>query len=314
MLKELRRTGLGGRVSDITAGNAANSNSGPHARGMLITTLGVIVLSPDTLLLRLIETDGMTILVWRGLLMGLTLLAYLALRHRGGVVGEFRRIGRWGLVAAVLFAVNSLFFVTSVMLTTVANTLLIISAAPLFAALWSWLFLREQVRSRTWAAIAAGFAGMLIIFGGSLGGGSLVGDLCAVGTACFLAGNLTVLRHVRAINMLPALALAGFLFALAALPFAGELALSARDTVLLVLLGVVIVPLSFALITTGPRYLPAAEVSLIMLLEAILGPLWVWLVIGEVPPAATFAGGAVILATLAIHSLAALRSGETEPA
>lgn len=302
-------------MSDTTrpAGSLAD-DTGLHARGMLITTLGVLVLSPDTLLLRLLEADRATILFWRGLLMGLALVAYLAARHRRDVVGVFRRIGGWGLFAASLFAINSLFFVSSVMLTTVANTLLIISAAPLFAALWSRLFLGERVRPRTWAAIIAGFGGMLIIFGGSVGGGALLGDLFAVGTACFLAGNLTVVRHVRAINMLPALALAGFLIALAVLPFTGTLALSERDTGIMLVLGLVVVPLAFGLITTGPRYLPSAEVSLIMLLEAILGPLWVWMVIDEVPAPATFAGGAVILATLAVHSLVALRRGDPETA
>lgn len=296
----------------IKTPRSVNEQTRLHARGMLITAGGVLVLSPDTLLLRLLEADRLTILFWRGMLMALALGAWLTLRHRGRVFAQFRRIGPWGLFAALLFAVNSLFFVTSVMLTSVANTLLIISAAPLFAALMSWVFLRERVRTRTWIAIAAGFGGMLIIVGGSVGGGSLAGDLCAVGTACFLAGNLTVVRHVRSINMLPALALAGVLMALAVLPFAGELALSPRDTGLLLLLGVVVVPLAFGLITTGPRYLPSAEVSLIMLLEAILGPLWVWLVIGEVPPATTFAGGSVIVATLVIHSLVALRRGEPE--
>ncbi|NJN06071.1 MAG: EamA family transporter, partial [Rhodobacteraceae bacterium] len=82
---------------------------------------------------------------------------------------------------------------------------------------------------------------------------------------------------------------------------------TARDLALLLVLGLVIMPVSFGLITAGPRYLPAAEVGLLMLLETVLGPLWVWLVIGETPASGTFLGGAIVLTTLVVHSLVGLR-------
>lgn len=279
-----------------------------HLRGTLLATVGVVVLSPDGLILRLIEADRWTVVFWRGLLMGTAIALFIALRHGRAALRKARAVGWRGVLAGALFAGSTVFFVSSITLTAVANTLVIVSAAPLFGAVMSYLFLHETLPIRTWIAIVTAVLGILVIFSGNLGGGALLGDLCAVGTAFCMAGNLVVIRHARAVNMLPAMVLSGVLAALVVFPAATPLALGASDAVLLALLGLVVLPVSFGLITVAPRYIPAPEVSLIMLLEAILGPLWVWLVIGEVPNTATFAGGGLVLATLAAHSLLRLRS------
>lgn len=274
---------------------------------MLMATLGVIVLSPDGLILRLVEVDRWSVVFWRGLLMAVALTAFIVLRHRGAAARQARAVGRRGLLAAALFAASTVLFVSSITLTTVANTLVIVSAAPLFGAVMSYLFLHERLPLHTWLAILAAVLGILVIFHGSLGGGALVGDLCALGTAFCMAGNLVVIRHARAVSMLPAMALSGVLAAVFVLPLASPLALTMRDAGLLLLLGLIVLPVSFGLITTAPRYIPAPEVSLIMLLEAILGPLWVWLALAEVPGPETFVGGGVVLGTLAVHSSLTLR-------
>lgn len=294
-----------------------------HLRGLLMTVFAVIVLSPDALIVRLIEADRWTLLWWRGLLMAIGLGLYLLLRHRGQAVARARSIGALGLLSAVLFTFSTILFVTSITLTAAANTLVIVSAAPLFAALFSRLFLKEPVPWRTWAAVAVAIAGITVIFAGNLGGSiavmetgeaagegiphSLWGDICAVGTACFLAGHLVVARRSRPVSMVPAVALSGLIVAAMMTPIAAPLQVTAEDMVLLLVLGLVIMPVSFGLITDGPRYLPAAEVSLILLLETVLGPFWVWLALGEVPDAQTFVGGAVVLITLVIHAILGLR-------
>jgi drug/metabolite transporter (DMT)-like permease len=275
-------------------------------RGLVLALTGVLVLSPDTLLIRLLESERWVILFWRGLLMALTLGVYFALRDRAAVLMRVRAIGRLGLLAAAFFAVNSILFVTAVTLTSVANTLVIISAAPLFAAFLSFTFLREYIPVRTWVAVTVALAGIALIFSGSLRTGAWLGDLCALGTACFFAGHLTIVRRARKIDMVPTIAVSGLIVAIVATllaPAPGPLPVSARDFVLLLLLGLVILPVSFSLIVRAPRFLPVAEVSLIVLLEAILGPLWVWLALGETPASETFLGGALVLGTLITHEL-----------
>jgi len=278
-----------------------------HVRGLLMVTVGILVLSPDALIIRLVLADPWTLLWWRGLLTAVGLAAFLFVRNGRRTGAKVLAIGRLGLLSTPLFAGSTILFVTSVSLTTAANTLVIVSAAPLFAAIFSRLFLGESVPLRTWFAVVAGVAGIAIIFAGSLGGGSLLGDLCAFGTAAFLAGHLVVARHARPVSMVPAVAMSGLLVAAVMTPLAAPFAITSQDFVLLLVLGLVIMPISFGLITVGPRYLPAAEVSLIMLLEAVFGPLWVWMAVGEVPASGTFLGGAVVLATLITHAVLGLR-------
>ena len=298
---------LTGRGGPMQLGRA--NGEGSYARGLALATAGIVLLSPDSLLIRLIETDVWTLLFWRGLLSALTLGAFLAFRYRAGTVSAFGAIGGLGVVAAVLMAGSTVLFVTSIRLTTVANTLVIFSAAPLFSAALSRVFLGETVPRLTWAAVIAVFAGIAIIFAGSLGGGALVGDLSAVGAPFCFAGALVIFRRARAVDMTPTIVLMGLVLAVGAAPLAAPLAVDARALAYLLVLGALVVPVSFALMVTAPRYLPAPDVALVTLLVAVLGPLWVWLALAEVPARETFLGGAVILITLILRSAAGLRRG-----
>lgn len=284
-----------------------------HVRGLVLTVLGVIVLSPDALLVRLIGADTWTLLWWRGLLMGVALTLYLSARTPGGVAGGVRALGAVGFLSVPLFAGTVILFVVSLALTQAANTLLILSTAPLFAAVFGRVVLGEAVPRRTWMAIAAGISGTVVIVAGSLGGGAVWGDLCAVGSAACIAGHFVVARHRRAVSIVPAVALSGFLICAVATAGAAPMAVTGVDLALLAVLGLVVVPVSHVLITEGPRYLPAAEVGLILLLETVLGPVWVWWALGEVLAAATVLGGAVILGALVAHSAAGLRRAAGGP-
>jgi len=277
--------------------------------GLAIALTGVLVLTPDALLIRLVSADRATLLFWRVLLEGLTLWIVLALYYRGRLLAVTLAMGRIGLLAVGVFAVSTILFVTSITHTKAANTLFILSTAPLFAAVISWLVLRERVALRTWVAIVCALVGIGIIFGGGLGGGTMLGDALAIGTAISLAAQLSIARHARAVSLVPALATAMLLVALLVGPtFASPLSVSRLDVLWLGLLGCVVLPVAFGLLTLAPRYIPSPEVSLIMQLEAVLGPLWVWAGVGEVPPVATFIGGGIVLATLVTHSILGLRA------
>jgi drug/metabolite transporter (DMT)-like permease len=282
--------------------------SADHCRGIILTVTAVLVLSPDALLVRLIDTDPLTLIFWRGALSALAILFFLGCLWGRSTWLNLLRIGRPGLLSSGIAAIGTILFVYALRTTSVANTLVIMAATPLFSALLSRLFLGERVARRTWLAIGVGLGGILLLFAGNLGQGTLAGDLCALTAAGCWAGNLVLLRHARSVNMTPAVALGGALAALLALALgARPLAVAPADFGLLLLLGGLVLPLSFALITLGPRHLPAAEVSLILLLETFLGPLWVWWVLGEVPNLPTIIAGALILGTILLHSLASLR-------
>ena len=275
-------------------------------KGLLITVSGVLVITPDSLLVRLISVDEWTILFWRGLLSSIAIFVVLAIVQRSRFLPGLLAIGRMGLGLAVMFSIGTVVFILSLEMTTVANTLFIVSTAPVFAAIMAMVFLREAVSRRTWLTIACTMIGVLIIASGSVGGGpgSPLGDLAALVTAVSVAGTFTVARRFRHVSMVPAMGLSGLVTALIAATVSPPMALSQSDTVYLAAMGLVVIPLSFSLMTIGPRYLPAPEVSLILLLEAVLAPLLIWLVLQEYPGNASLLGGVIVLGALFLANLA----------
>lgn len=279
-----------------------------HLKGLVITTLGVLVLTPDSLLVRLIQIDPWTMVFWRGLLMFLAIGGFTLAYYRGEAPARLRATGRAGVAAVALFGTGTVLFVLALYNTSVANVLVIVAASPLIAAVYSRLFLAEPVALRTWAAIAAAIAGIAILASDSARGGTILGDLAALGTAACVGIGFSVVRHARARNMVPAMAVSGLVSALVALPLAAPASVPGDQIWLLLLLGLVVLPVSFGLLTLGPRYITAPEVGLIMLLETVLGPLWVWLVLTEEPSTHALVGGAVVIVALVGHSLAGLRA------
>ena len=273
-----------------------------HTRGLLMTGTGVLVLTPDTLLLRLAELDVWTATFWRGVAMGLALMLGIAIAYRRATIRVFLAIGWAGLSVALLFGANGILFVVAVSNTGVANTLVIYATAPVIAALLSWIFLRERVSLELWLVIFLSFAGITIVMWDGVGRGTLLGDIAAVFVSITLAGMFVVLRAAREVNLIPATALGSLGSGLVVLGVAAPFDVAWGSAGYIAVMGLFVLPVSFALITLGPRYLPAPEVGLLMLLETVLGTLWVWLVLSEEPPLLTLVGGAVVLATLAGHS------------
>ena len=277
-------------------------------KGVLLCLCGIILLSPDSLLLRLIGADLWTLAFWRGGLSAVGLaVAVLLMEGRQPGQQQLLRLTRQGVVVAVSFAIANLAFIFSIQNTAVANTLVIMSLSPLFAALLSYFFFREPISTGTWLAAVAIFLGLTLVFYGSLATGGVVGDLAALVTSLCVAISLVLMREHRDISMVPALAWSSGLACLAALPFALPASLSGTALILMLVLGLIVLPASLTMIGLAPRYLPAPEVSLILRLEALLAPLWVWLVLGEVPSRQTLIGGGIILATLICLSLYTIR-------
>lgn len=293
-----------------------------QARGTALATAGILTLTPDTLLVRLIAADPWLLLFWRGGLMALTILIAWWAVTREPPWRALTRIGRTGWASGMALGLGSVCFILSLNYTAVANTLVIISSGSLFGALLSRAFLGEPVPLRTWVAIGAALAGIaLLVFGDRIFGddtagqtGSRLGDLIALVAALLMAIHLVILRASGGrIPSTPVVGVGGLTCCITGLAVALGLGLRPllpdADVVPLVLVyGLVVLPVSFALISSAPRYIPAAEVSLIMLAEAVIGPFWVWLAVDEVPPTATFAGGAVVLTTLVLHGIAGFRA------
>jgi len=273
-----------------------------HAKGLLLTTLAILIITPDALLIRLVSMDAWTLTFWRGLLSAIGLAIGLLAIHRGRFISVLLAVGGWGLVIGTLFGITTVTFVTAITTTTAANTLLIIATGSMFGALFSWLLLREPVLPRTWFAMAGTGIGVLVLVAADLGAGRLFGDLMALATAALAGLTFTLIRKHALVDMVPTVIFGGIVTAVIALPFSAPDEIAIEDTSILLVMGLLMLPLSFALQFIGPRYIPAPEVSLLVLLEAVLGPLLVWYWLGEHPGEWAFVGGAIVIATLALHA------------
>jgi drug/metabolite transporter (DMT)-like permease len=278
-----------------------------HRRGTALAAAGVTILSFDALLVRLAQAEPAAIIVWRGLLMAASLTAALRLARSDWPWQDLRRVGwRAGLLMLTM-GLTQILFVSAILHTRAANVVVILTAAPLFAAVFSGVLLREWVPARTWLAMALCIAGIALVFGGSIGGGHWFGDALALLAALVVGANFTQLRHTPDVSRLTVVGGGGLVSALLALAFADPFSLGAETYAVLGLMGLLQLPLALVLMTEATRYLPSAEASLFLVVEAILGTLWVWLVVGEEPPELTLVGGSLVVVTLAGHSWIALQ-------
>ncbi|MCC5856541.1 MAG: DMT family transporter [Ectothiorhodospiraceae bacterium] len=273
----------------------------------MLAALGTTVLSFDALLVRLAVAGPWDVIFWRGLFMALSLTLALRLLRRRWTWQELTSGGWPAGISAVGFALTLMLFVLAVLNTRVANVVVILAAAPLFAALLSGVFLREWVPVRTWLAMAVCIGGILIVFAGSLGFGGWLGDLYALLAAFTVGANLTLLRRSAGVDRLAVVAGGGLIACLVAAGFSAPLQVPGMSLFWLAVMGLVQMPLALALMGEATRYLPSAEVSLFLLVETVLGTWWVWLLLGEEPPPATLLGGGLILLTLTVHAWLSLQ-------
>lgn len=274
-------------------------------KGVLMAFAGIVILSPDTLLVRLLDLPQWPLQFYRGLGMALVITLLVAVLSKGRISERFLAIGKIGLLTAIFHAASSLLFISSLYLTSVANTLAIISSAPVFGAVFSSLVNREHLPLRTWLAAFAAMGCIGLIVVGGLGGdqATILGDCLALLQAMCMAASFGLVRLKQDVDMLPAIALGGVLMALVSLPLAGAPAIPEGAGPLLALLCLGVLPVSFALLFWAPRHIPAPEVNMIMLLEMVLGPLLVWAVVGEAVPRNTLIGGGLLFVVLLGHSL-----------
>jgi drug/metabolite transporter (DMT)-like permease len=282
----------------------------PAGRGSYAIGVGLVVaaggfLSLGGLILRHIETaNGWQVLFFRSLTMMAVTLAILAWQYRGRIDRPFRGLGWGGFVAGASLAISMIGYVFSLLLTTVANAMFVLSTIPFMVAVLAWLWLGERVHRLTWLAIAIAVAGMGVMVADGLAGDRVDGLAVALLCAVTFAITLVLLRRFRHLDMLPALTLGSALSALAAALVAGDLAAPARDILLASLMGIVQFGIGFVLVILGSRRVPAAEVSLLLLIEPILSPIWVWIAVAEAPSRIALAGGLIVFAAVAAQTIA----------
>jgi len=270
-----------------------------YRRGILLLVASGFFLSTSGIALRLIEqADGWQILFYRSFALSLTIFLILFFQKGLRVFDEFRGLGWNDFLLAVFLGTGFVAYVFALLYNTVANALFIFSCAPFVAGFLGWILLGERVPTRTWFAICAAMVGLTIMVGSELAVSRYLATLIALWIPISYAASIIAVRSSKRENMLAALCLAGLVAGSLSATFVTDFALTPKDLVISLYLGVFQVGVGFALMVLGTRYVPAAQVGLLALVEPVLAPLWVWLGVGEVPGLATMVGGAIIFLAL----------------
>jgi|TARA_A100001037_G_scaffold206566_1_gene184891 DME family drug/metabolite transporter len=255
------------------------------------------------------EADGWQILFYRSLSMMALILIVLLLRRPHNLKTRIRALAWDDLALALVLGTGFVAYVFALLQTTVANALFVFSSAPFFAAVLGWIVLRERVAARTWIAIAAAMSGLAIMVSAGMMSGRMSGNLIALWLPISYAVSVVLVRRSQQPDMLLALFLAAGVATLITIPFIDDFSLGWVDLGVSLYLGVFQVGAGFILLILGARYVPAAQVGLLALVEPVLGPVWAWLTVLEMPAQATLVGGAVILAAVGIDAaISAARS------
>jgi len=248
---------------------------------------------------------------WRSVFCALTMLLILSLEHRHRTLQAITRMGWVGLMSGLMWAIMFTGFMVAMMVTSVANTLLVIGMAPILAALLAWRVLGDRVTGSTWTVIAIAALGLWWMVRDALSIEGPTGLLIAAAVPVASAVNLVMIRRTGArVDLAPAVLLGALISGIVLLPFIWPVRTSipASDLLVLALLGAFQLALPCWLMVRAARLLRPHEVSLIALLEVVLGPLWVWLGVGETTSTATLQGGALILLALVTHELLSARA------
>jgi drug/metabolite transporter (DMT)-like permease len=292
---------------DLISGGMTQSFTPNPRLGLAFTLAGAALFVPDALLVRMIGGDVMDIAVWRGMIGGVTTLVGTAL-FAPHLIPSWRVLLSWPSLLLILAqGLGSFLYLMALGQTSVANTMLLYASSPFLAALLAFAVLGERIPRMTVLCMAGVFAGVVIIASGSLGGGNLWGDLVALLNAGSAAAYYVILRKTGAQSLIISAALGFFATALLAYPFAPHHSFDAAQIGLVTINGAIGLALGCALQMIGPRHLPAAEVSMITMLEIVASPLLVWAVLNEVPATLSLIGGGVILAALVTHGIWRLR-------
>ena len=288
------------------------------AMGLMIACS--VVISFGGLVIRSMEdADAWQINFYRSVALIGAITVILVFQYRQSTISHIRRIGRPGLIGGAMLAVAGICFLQALTHTTVANTLFTLSAIPFITAGLARIFLKERLQRMTLITMFAAATGIFVMIAEGVGIGSFYGNAMAIATAICFSSFAVIVRHNRGIDMLPTLLVSGLLIGLAGLFMrADDLAIPLNDILLCFLWGGLLSGFANWTFIIATRHLVAAEVTLFMLLEFALGPVWVWLFIGETPTWGTLVGGAIIMAAVAVlasvelrHANSALRRGRS---
>jgi drug/metabolite transporter (DMT)-like permease len=284
-------------------------NSDMRKLAILLMIASSVVISFSGLIVRILEVGPLVMNFYRGMFLMCAVMVLLVVRYRGATIVRVISVGWSGIIAGIMLAAAAITFLQSLTHTTVANTLFVLAAIPFVTAGLAWIFLKERPSSATLITMVVAFAGIVIMIGEGFTIGAAYGNIMALLTTLSFSIYAVLVRRNRQVDMLPAILISTLIImAVVALMRQGELEISRQDLWLCLLWGGVMSGFTSACFIVASRHIVAAELTIFMLLEFALGPVWVWLFVNESPSRWTLVGGALVICAVLGRSFAEFRS------
>jgi drug/metabolite transporter (DMT)-like permease len=272
--------------------------------GYILCLMGAFFLSWGGLLIREWEGgDFWQILFWRSFFFNFTLILFLYFIYKKEALSIIKKTGFPGILGGIAMAMGFTAYIFAMRETTVANVLFIISTQTIWLALFGYLFLKEKISLKTLLSIVLAMIGILVMVGGSLSADSLFGNLVALFIPINFAFLILLIRKYSKLDLIPALFYGGLIIMFFSFFMSETILVSRHNLIVGFLLGSFQHAFGFICIVIGARSTPAVVVGLLMLVETLLGPFWVWAFFSELPPMSVFIGGGIILLAVILKTL-----------
>ena len=270
--------------------------------GPFLVFLGACTLSFGGLIVKSFEGANLwQILFWRSVFFSIVVLFFLLLNYKKNFFNSIYKVGLPGFFGGIVLSCGYAGYVFAMYNTTVANANFIIQTQTIFLAIFGYIFLKEKISILTITSIILAFSGIFLMLGGSLNSGQMIGNIAAFIMPISFAVLILTVRKYPNIDMIPLQLIAGIGAIILGYLFSSQIIVSSYDIFLGFIAGFFQVGLGFIFITIGAKTTPSALVGIIMLTEAILGPLWAWLFINETPPLVVLAGGSIVLSAVVLQ-------------
>ena len=271
--------------------------------GYLLCLLGGFFLSWGGLIIRSFETNDIwQILLIRSFFFMIALIIFLVLTYKKDTIVVIKKSGLPAVVAGLFLSLSFVAYIIAMSKTSVANVVFIISTQTIFLAIFGYLFLREKINFKGFVAITLALVGIVVMIGDSINQGTLFGNIVAFAIPINFTILVMIIRKFPKLDMVPAIFYSGIFSGLYGLFLSNNMYFSANDLLMGFLLGVPQLAFGFICVTIGTKTTPAVTVGLLMLLETIFAPIWVWIFLNETPPLSVFTGGAIIIFAVILKS------------
>ena len=277
-------------------------NNNAHFKAILITIFAVFLMSLESLFIKLSSTSAFNFSFYIGAFMMISINIFIHQDKNKDMKQAYTTSLKELLICGFLFGISNLFFILAIKTTSVANTVMILSTGPIFASLYDFLLYKIKSTINIYISSCFIFLGLYIIFYNQIGSSDMIGKFYALVCVNAFSVAFVLMSKHKEIDRFAVASVAGFITAIISFIFLKSLSIDLNTFYILLFSGLIISPISRVLLGMGTKTLPASEVGLLMIVETILAPIWVWIFLDEILSFYTLVGACIILLTLILNS------------